>query len=215
METNPPPLELIADETRLALLRAIHERDDAALGELAGVAGIHLNTARKHLRELEDAGMVERVAAPAEGRGRPPLRYRMAEGWRLPGTDVLGLAELLGAIILRLVPDQERLEAVGRDWGRFLLRRPGAHEPSTDIPKAMGQLGFDVRLQRRTLRLAGCPCPLVMPGRPESLCGLATAVIDGTLEAGGSDLRVVDAKHDPARRQCAVRLGRASRSSAG
>src|SRR5919197_3592535 len=97
-----PPLELIADPTRLRLVRTLSEHTDASLADLAAGVGVHVNTARGHLRELERAGLVDRSAGSVEGRGRPAARYRLAEGWRLPGVDMLGLAELLAAIILRV-----------------------------------------------------------------------------------------------------------------
>src|SRR5215218_5680272 len=125
MESNPP-LELIADRIRLRLLRALAEHGEAALPDLAADAGVHPNTARPHLRDLERAAVVERIAVPSPRRGRPRVRYRIAAGWRLPTTDFLGLAELLAAIVLRTEIGDEQLEAVGRDWGRYLVGRPGS-----------------------------------------------------------------------------------------
>jgi hypothetical protein len=76
----------------------------------------------------------------------------------------------------------------------------------------MEQLGFDATVEDLDVRLSACPCPLIMPGRPEVLCHLATAVIDGMLESAGSQVAVVDARHDPERRVCALRLRRSARS---
>jgi predicted ArsR family transcriptional regulator len=205
MDPNPP-LELIADRARLQLLRALAEHDEAPLADLAAAAGIHPNTARPRLRELERAGVVERLSGPARGRGRPSVRYRVTKGWRLPTTDFLGLAELLAAVVLRTGVDGRQLDALGRDWGRYLVGRPGSHELARVVPASMAQLGFDARVARRRVVLSACPCPLAMPGRPAVLCRLATAVMSGVLEAAGSDLRPAEAKHDPRRRLCTVRL---------
>jgi predicted ArsR family transcriptional regulator len=205
MDANPP-LEAIADRTRLDLLRALAGHEGAALAELAAAAGVHPNTARPRLRDLERAGMVERVAAPARGRGRPALHYRIAEGWRLPTADFLGLAELLGALVLRASVGDEQLDALGRDWGRFLAGRPGTAEVDRAVPASMARLGFDARVTGKRVVLSACPCPLVMPGRPQVLCRLATAAMSGVLEAAGSDLQPAEADHDPGRRVCTVRL---------
>jgi predicted ArsR family transcriptional regulator len=207
MDRNPAP-ELVADRTRLELLRALAERQEASLGQLAAAAGVHPNTARPRLEALERAGVVERVVGHAQKRGRPTVRYRMADGWRLPTSDHLGLAVLLAALVLRAAIPDDELEAAGRDWGRYLAGRPGPREPAGAIPVAMAQLGFDARVAKRRVVLSACPCPLVMPQRPQALCRLATGVLGGALEATGSVLREADAEHDPERRSCVVHLRR-------
>ena len=210
MSTNSP-LELIADRTSLRLLRALGERESASAQELADAASVHLNTARARLNALEQAGTVVRVAVPAQGRGRPAVRYRLSEGWRLPSTDFLGLAELLAAIVLREALDEGRMAAIGRAWGRYLTGRPGIHEVSAEIARAMERLGFDTTVAGREVRLSACPCPLIMPARPDVLCHLAAAAIAGVLDGAASDLRVVDACHDPHRRVCSMQLRRSAR----
>ncbi|MDQ6806448.1 MAG: helix-turn-helix domain-containing protein [Actinomycetota bacterium] len=211
MSTNQR-VELLADRTRVRLLRTLAERGTVSIQELADAASVHLNTARARLSGMEEAGIVLRATAPAQGRGRPTVRYRLAEGWRLPSTDYLGLAELLAAIVLRVVPDEKQIQAIGRDWGRYLTGRPGIHQLDVEIPRAMEQLGFDATVVEREVRLSACPCPLIMPGRPEVLCHLATAVIDGMLDSAGSELTVVDGRHDPQRRVCALRLRTSART---
>jgi predicted ArsR family transcriptional regulator len=210
MSTNRR-LELIADRTSLRLLRTLGERETASARELADAASVHLNTARARLNAMEEAGIVVRITAPAQGRGRPTVRYRQTEGWRLPSTDFLGLAELLGVIVLRAAPDEGRIAAIGREWGRYLTGRPGIHEPGVEIPRAMEQLGFAATVEGREVRLSACPCPLIMAARPEVLCHVAAAVIDGVLEGAASDLRVMDARHDPQRRVCSMQLRRSAR----
>ena len=205
MGTNPA-LEVVADPTLLRLLRALAEHEDPALADLAAAAGIHPNTARPRMRELERAGVVERLSGAARGRGRPAVRYRIAEGWRLPTTDFLGLAELLAALVLRADIADEQLDALGRDWGRYLVGRPGLHEPARALASSMAQLGFDAEVAPTRVVMRACPCPLVMPEQPHVLCRLATATIGGVLEAAGSEVRPADADHDPARRVCTVRL---------
>ncbi|WP_161601837.1 helix-turn-helix domain-containing protein [Brevibacterium senegalense] len=61
--------------SRLRLLRAVQRKPGRLLQELADEAQVHLNTARDHLRVLEEEGLI--VSAPVETgrRGRPPLGY--------------------------------------------------------------------------------------------------------------------------------------------
>lgn len=207
------PLDLVADPVRLAVLRRLSEGGPASLAELAAAAGVHANTVRPHVSALEEAGALTRTTEEPAGRGRPANRYALAANWRLPGTDLHSLAELLAALILRLGADDREIESFGRDWGRFLLGRPGEHDLSRDLAATLERLGFQARMEGNQLLLSSCPCPLVSPQRPQLLCALAIAVTDGLAEAAGSPLRVRRANHDPRQRQCSATLGRPRRRS--
>ena len=148
--------------------RAIVERaaeGPATLPELAQAAGIHLNTARTHVAALEEGGALQAEHAPPAGRGRPPLRYRLADDFTLPTTDFRGLAELLATAVARGDQSPEELHRVGKDWGRYLAGRPGTQELERVLPAALERLGFDARLEGDRLVLSACPCLLVSPGR--------------------------------------------------
>lgn len=201
------PLEAIADPARLRMLRRLAERGAAGVAELARAAGVHANTARPHLAALEAAGIVLRESAEPRGRGHPPARFRLAPGFSLPGTDFRGLAELLAAALARSGMRPDDLRALGREWGRFLLGRPGAPaDPREVLPRVLERLGFQARLARGRLHLAACPCPLLLPGQPELLCRLAAGVVDGVLAGIGAGLSVASAEHDPERRSCRLAL---------
>ena len=206
-------MELIAHPTRLRIVRRLADRGRGSLTELADAAGVHPNTARAHVAALAEAGVLEGTSGPARGRGRPGVDYRLAEGWTIPTTDFLPLAELLAAALVRSGQTAADLRSLGREWGRYLAGRPGAGEPAADVPRALERLGFDARLEDRALRLTGCPCPLVSPDRPELVCALATGVAEGILAGSDPRLRVGAGRHDPARRSCRLTL-RASRRQA-
>jgi predicted ArsR family transcriptional regulator len=191
---------------RQAILRRAGD-GAATLPELAAAAGVHLNTARAHVAVLEAAGALTAEAAPPAGRGRPPLRYRLADDYTLPTSDFRGLAELLATAVARSHQSPEELHRVGEDWGRYLAGRPGTtQELERVLPAALERLGFDARLEGRELRLSACPCRLVSPGRPELVCNLAIAVTEGVLAGAGSDLHVTARSHDPERRLCSAVL---------
>ena len=61
-------------------MRALEERGRASLPELAEAAGVHPNTLRAHVLELESAGLLvsERRALPSS-RGRPGIDYRLSD----------------------------------------------------------------------------------------------------------------------------------------
>jgi cell division initiation protein len=75
---------------------------------------------------------------------------------------------------------------------------------------ALERLGFEAEVKGHTLRLSGCPCPLVSPDRPQLVCDLAAAVADGVLSASGSGMRLTRRHHDPARRHCRATLSNAA-----
>jgi predicted ArsR family transcriptional regulator len=209
-----PGLDALADPIRLRIVRHLADHPGASLPELAEAAGVHVNTARPHAAALEAAAVIEREPAPPAGRGRPRLGYRLAPGWSPPTADFRGLAELLAAAVLRAGPDAKELRAVGEEWGRFLQGRPGGHDVRADLPHALAQLGFEARVDGRTLELRSCPCPLVLPDRPELVCGLAASVVEGVLSGSGSDLTVAGGSHHPERRHCSLELARTRRPGA-
>jgi predicted ArsR family transcriptional regulator len=201
-------LEAVSDPVRLRIVRHLEKVGEAPLQELADAAGVHLNTVRAHIAELEADGALVRASMPPAGRGRPQIRYRLAPGWTLPSSDFRGLAEVLAAALARGGADAGQVRAVGEEWGRYLLGRPGHHDVERELPLALERLGFDARIEGGTLRLAGCPCPVVLPDRPELICELAIAVVDGVLAGAGSPLRAGRRAHDPKHRSCSARLVR-------
>jgi predicted ArsR family transcriptional regulator len=202
-------LDAISDPVRLRVVRHLERAEEATLHELAEAAGVHLNTVRQHLAALERDGACVRAGAAPVGRGRPPLRYRLAPGWTLPTADFRGLAEVLSAALLRRGATREDVRAVGLEWGTYLLGRPGMRDVERELPLALEQLGFSARIEGRTLELSACPCSLVLPDRPELICELAIAVADGVLAGSGSTLRVGKRVHDPLARACSASLATA------
>jgi DNA-binding transcriptional ArsR family regulator len=73
-------LEAVADPIRLGIVRNLAEGDPASLNELARAVAASPETIRRHIRQLELAGVVEALPREpdSEVRGRPPVRYRLA-----------------------------------------------------------------------------------------------------------------------------------------
>jgi predicted ArsR family transcriptional regulator len=203
-------LDAIADPVRVRLVRHLEEHPDGAtLSDLAAAADVHPNTARLHVAALEAAGILDVEAAPSpeHTRGRPPLRYRLAADWVQPASDFRGMAEVLAAALCRSGATKEDVRAVGEEWGRYLLGRPGQHDPARELPQALERIGFDAACpDATTLTLSACPCRLVSPQRPELICELAVAVAEGVLAGSGSGLTIAERSHDPEARRCSARL---------
>jgi predicted ArsR family transcriptional regulator len=195
-------LEAIADPVRLRLVRHLAEHGQRSLRELASAASVHPNTARVHMAWLEEAGLVSTSTERQPGRGRPRTSYRLRPGWTPAGDGFRGLAELMSAAVIRSDIPPEVLHQLGVEWGRYLRGRPDARDPRAELPRALEALGFQARVDRNELQLSGCPCPIVAPGHPELVCGLADAVAEGVLAASGSRLELVRVHHDPDRRAC-------------
>ena len=206
-------LELLGHPVRVRVLRHLASRGAASLPELAAAAGVHRNTARPHVAALEDAGVVVQDSEPPRGRGRPPLRYRLGDDWAPPTVDYRGLAELLAAALAMAEIEPARLNLLGREWGRYLLGRPGGGHADGKIPRVLERLGFTAEVQDDAVELTACPCPLVSPPRPQLVCRLAAAALDGVLAGAADGRRVARRAHDHALRRCRLTLAPAASSS--
>lgn len=199
-------LDVLADPLRLRLVRHLAEHEAATLGELAEIAGVHVNTLRPHVVLLEREGVLVRLPSVPEGRGRPTVRYRLAADRTPPGADFLGLAQVLAQGLAATNPKTGVIDRAARLWGRSQPVQPGRPEVSVRVASVLQRLGFHVRVGELEIELTGCPCPLVAPDRPQLVCRLADGVVDGALVAAGGTLRVAARAHDPEQRRCALVL---------
>lgn len=69
----------LTEGSRLKLLHAIQRQPGQTLKALAEAAEIHVNTARDHLRVLEDEGFITATPIDTGRRGRPPMEYHPLE----------------------------------------------------------------------------------------------------------------------------------------
>jgi predicted ArsR family transcriptional regulator len=206
MAESTGALQAVGHPVRLRMLQRLAGGAGASIAELADAAGVHENTVRAHVAALEEGGLVAGEPRPAAGPGRPGVEYRLTPAGERLDQDFLGLAELLAAVVGRAGLSDAQLREVGREWGRYLIGRPGQYDPRERIPQVLARLGFDAAIEGDRVRLSGCPCPTVASDRPELLCELITGVLDGVLAAAGARQRVGEGSHDPSRRRCEVRL---------
>jgi predicted ArsR family transcriptional regulator len=198
--------EAVADPVRLAIARWLAARPGASASEVAAGVGVHLNTARAHLARLHRLGVVERLSDSRGRRGRPLIRYRIAAGWAPRGDDFLALAGVLADSIVEADAGPHGIRDAAFRWGRR-HSTPGSEGISERLEGAMARLGFSASVAEGRLALSSCPCPLVCSTRPQMICGLADAVVDGVLE--GSGTAAVHHEHDPVARSCSTFLGSA------
>jgi predicted ArsR family transcriptional regulator len=193
--------EAVADPTRLRILRHLAARGSASIVELAESAGVHANTVRSHAAALERAGVLERDVAVPKTRGRPTLRFRLRDETPPPAVEPHGLATLLATALGRPRSPRAlgRLRSLAATWGRD---QPGGNPELVD---GLARLGFRARVEGDRVELAACPCPLVAPTHPETICQLAHGAANGILTDSGRRVRL--ASHDPQRRRCVLTLG--------
>ena len=205
-------LELIAEPVRLRIARRLASAGPATLQELADAANVHLNTARVHVSAMEDAGAVISRPRLRPGRGKQGLEYELAEGWALGSSDFRAIAEILATAVQQQRMSPARRMQLGRAWGRYILGRPGVHDPADEVLRALDWLGYVAQIEDDQLQLVGCPCILVSPAEPRVVCDVAAGLVDGILEASGSELRVGERRHQHADRRCQIALCKASGS---
>ncbi|MDN5798105.1 MAG: helix-turn-helix domain-containing protein [Intrasporangium sp.] len=220
------PAQPVADRahglgpTRARVLGTLQDlRAPSTAAEVAERLGIHLNTARFHLDGLVASGLAERAPVERRGPGRPQVHYAATRGapqaahrsYRL-------LAEILSRHLARHADDPggEGLEA-GRDYGRFLVREPGAAGADApghgaDLREARGavatvvetldRLGFDsrpvedgARLPDVTVEVTNCPFLEVAEGHLEVVCAVHRGLMEGMLDELGAPVGV--ARLDP------------------
>jgi predicted ArsR family transcriptional regulator len=159
-------LELIAEPVRLRIARRLASAGPATLQELADAANVHLNTARVHVSAMEDAGAVISRPRLRPGRGKQGLEYELAEGWALGSSDFRAIAEILATAVQQQRMSPARRMQLGRAWGRYILGRPGVHDPADEVLRALDWLGYVAQIEDDHLQLVGCPCILVSPAEP-------------------------------------------------
>jgi len=112
-------LEVLADPVRLRIVRRLAQNAPASLPQLAEAAGVHRNTLRPHIEELEDAGLIVRAETEPAGRGRPPIRYRLDDGWKPFWVDTLPVESRATERIAFLADNPGKwaidTQAIGRD----------------------------------------------------------------------------------------------------
>jgi predicted ArsR family transcriptional regulator len=113
---------------RQQVLTAIQQAPEPpGVAEIAARVGIHLNTARFHLANLEADGIIERLLGEASGPGRPPVTYRSRRGQALG--DVRRYQVLAEVLLSHLAAtgDAPAAEHAGEAWGAHLVNRPAPH----------------------------------------------------------------------------------------
>ncbi len=201
---------------RAQVLRALKQAAEPLdIATLADQLAVHPNTVRFHLEALQRTGQVEQASTAARGRGRPAARYRATPGMDPTGpTQYRTLARILAADIASDARPRERAIEAGRKWGAGLVTggRRDVPEPAGDhaarsraVPAAeeldvlvevLEELDFDPEPDPPgypgTLGLRHCPFLDLVAEYPGTICAIHLGLMQGVMQARGSDTEVHD-----------------------
>jgi predicted ArsR family transcriptional regulator len=209
-------LGLLADPTRRRLYglvascsRPVSRRDAAE------AAGIERALAAYHLDKLVELGLLEATyQRPPEragpGAGRPPKVYRRAQRdftATTPARDYTLLADvLLEAASHGDAKTQAAIERAARDVGCEL--GAAAHARTASLEDVLRERGYEPAgaAEGRLLRLGNCPFDRLAARRPELVCALNLALVQGLLAGLGCQRE--EAVLDPQPGRCCVSIRR-------
>jgi predicted ArsR family transcriptional regulator len=193
---------LLADPTRARLRRLLGASPDGLpVGELATLAGLHHTTVREHLRLMVDAGVVEGVVQPPQGRGRPRTLYRTlplrVEAYRD-----------LAAILSTAVSAGLSAEEAGRRAGRMAASDATGMSGVDAIVAEARRRGFEPELDAATstVTLRNCPYAEVAAADPATVCSVHLGFARGVAETIGDVVAESLEIADPHRAGCRLRL---------
>ncbi|MBF9328794.1 helix-turn-helix transcriptional regulator [Mycobacteroides chelonae] len=171
-------------ERVLGLLREATQ--PAGVQHIADSLGIHITTARFHLRTLEEQGhIVRRSGGAGQRAGRPSLAYAVAP--RLDYADVVSLfAVHLGGTAAER---ESRAALVGADLAhRVNVARHRASLSAVDlVVETLGELGFTVKFTLMsfgsvTVQICSCPLAEIATTAPEVVRGIQRGLIQEVLD---------------------------------
>ena len=213
MATLQEQARALGDPTRHEIFRYIVEAARPVdIAELTDHLGLNHNAIRQHLAKLVAAGLVTEDHAPATGRGRPRLVYRLD-----PAADsrwgVTGPYERLSVLLAEMLRSGDSAVEVGQ---RSVRPQRGevvaGDDPVAFVVDAMNRQGFDpvirnARGQRVDVVLRTCPFESAVLADPDTICDLHLGIVEGLTALTGERL-VVDEliTHDPRRAQCRLRM---------
>lgn len=106
------------------------------------------------------------------------------------------LATVLTGTVAALADGEERAWEAGREWGRYLVRRPSPLRRVDDraalgsVARLLDEQGFGASAEGTEIHMRRCPLHDLAETNPEIVCGVHLGLMAGALEELGSDLGV-------------------------
>jgi predicted ArsR family transcriptional regulator len=225
LDTRLDQVAALGEPVRRALYRFVAAQPEPVTREQAAAAvGVAQHTAKFHLDRLVDDRLLEAGYRRPLGRGGPGAG-RPAKIYRRSDTELdISLPErrydLAGRLLVKAVAQAERtgtpvseaLQKVaartGRSVGAQAASALGQEAPSDAVEAAvldaLAAEGYQPRRDGEGITLANCPFHALAREATELVCGMNHAYLGGVLDGIGAT--GLDARLDPARGRCCVRL---------
>jgi predicted ArsR family transcriptional regulator len=211
-------LAALADPLRRRLYRyVVRSVEPVGREAVAQAVGVPVHTAKFHLDRMVDDGLLDVEFRRLSGRtgpgaGRPAKLYRRSDrefAVTLPERhyDLLSriLAESAAASVDRRVPVDEVVSEVARRHGEEFgaTRAEAAGGPPLErLADALGDGGYEPRLDEDRMVLENCPFDSVAQDHTELVCGMNLEFVRGV--ADGLGCRGVRASLEPSPGRCCV-----------
>ncbi len=192
----------LAEPSRVRLLREVQAAPGSTLKVLATRAGLHVNTAREHLRTLEQEGLVSAESAQVGRRGRPPIVYTPVNDSNLnpAARRRIEQARENGDLLRRLFPSRRPSSALGN---------LATHQLDL-LYEHLDDAGLDPVVDEQDLhiRLAPCPYHRIVDQDRELACAAHAQLLRDTLAQVPGPLQLEELKPFVSPQACLVRLTR-------
>ena len=210
----------LADPSRVGILAALEQAPEPPdASQLARAVGLHVNTVRSHLRQLEEAGLV-RPRRDAQGKpGRPHMVFE-ATGVALDPPKALEAYRMLASVLARSMASDgvaavKLAETAGSAVARELApEQPGDGDSLGHVMRFLARLGFDPETRAHEdgpteIVMRACPFEDLSPESLEVACSVHRGLIRGALAPETSATSTVVELH-PEPGSCVARLAAVS-----
>jgi predicted ArsR family transcriptional regulator len=188
----------LAADSRLALLDVLEQADGPLDAVEAGRrVGLHRNTARVHLDQLVEVGLVDKHAEQRSVPGRPRVLYSKVDS---PGEgpepygapddiDYRELARVLAAQLARSADAEQQAELAGRRWATAIDKADLPAGPTTTgvaieaVTEIMDDLGFRPVADDHRILLRRCPFADLAKEQRQVICGIHLGMLKQTFES--------------------------------
>jgi predicted ArsR family transcriptional regulator len=203
----------LADPARRALYRYVAaSADPVSRDQAAAGVGLARHTVKFHLDRLVDEGLLETEYRRLSGR-RGPGAGRPSKLYRRSAREIeVSLPErhydLAGRILADAVESVPGAHAAVADaavrQGRRLAAASGPAPRLADAARALGELGYEPRVEGERVVLGNCPFHALAQNHTALVCGMNVGLLDAMLEEWGTE--GAHAVLDPAPGRCCVTI---------
>lgn len=174
----------LTEGSRLKLLHAVQRAPGQLLKDLAAAADLHINTARDHLRVLEEEGFLVAVPVETGRRGRPPMEYFPVEDTdHSPAArERAQEANARGELLRRITPELDYGQDLGDD---------AVHQLDV-LYEHLDDVGMDPVINSADLTVSVRPCiyqDLLEAERP-TVCAVHAKLVSQQLEQVDGPLKL-------------------------